>query len=75
MARSGAALIGQWQRRSAESIKHGRLSVRFFNEEGVDAGGVTREWGEAIAKAFSNPNYALFTPSASDALVYHPKCA
>lgn len=50
------------QRYSADHFKYGKLSVRFFGEEGVDAGGVTREWFETLTKEMFNPNYALFTP-------------
>lgn len=30
------------QRRSGDEIKYGKLNVKFYDEEGVDAGGVTR---------------------------------
>ncbi|KAH8923855.1 HECT-domain-containing protein [Atractiella rhizophila] len=59
-------------RRSPEEIKFGKLSVRFYSEEGVDAGGVTREWFQVLAKSMFNPNYALFRPCASDRLTYQP---
>ena len=42
----------------------GKLRVTFVGEEGVDAGGLTREWYSAIAKEIFNPDYALFKPSA-----------
>ncbi|PLW53036.1 hypothetical protein PCANC_10742 [Puccinia coronata f. sp. avenae] len=29
-------------RRTGDELKYGRMSVRFYNEEGVDAGGVTK---------------------------------
>jgi E3 ubiquitin-protein ligase HUWE1 len=41
----------------------GKLHVEFDGEEGVDAGGVTREWFLMLSKEIFNPNYALFTPS------------
>lgn len=43
-----------------------------YEEEGVDAGGVTREWYSTLARSIFNPNYALFQPSSSDQLVYQP---
>lgn len=50
------------QRYSADAFKYGKLSVRYSGEEGVDAGGVTREWFETLTKEMFNPNYALFVP-------------
>ena len=41
----------------------GRLNVRFDGEEGIDAGGVMRDWYSAMARAICNPDYALFTIS------------
>mmetsp|Transcript_6950 Transcript_6950/g.10949 ORF Transcript_6950/g.10949 Transcript_6950/m.10949 type:complete len:910 (-) Transcript_6950:407-3136(-) len=45
--------------RSAEELK-GRLTVAFVGEEGIDAGGVTREWYLILSREIFNPNYALF---------------
>ncbi|POY71626.1 putative Acid-D-amino-acid ligase, partial [Rhodotorula taiwanensis] len=61
-----------FQRRSGEEIKYGKLNVKFYDEEGVDAGGVTREWFGVLARQMFNPNYALFQPQAADALTYQP---
>lgn len=36
--------FSKFQRWSADQIKFGKLSCRFWDEEGVDAGGVAREW-------------------------------
>jgi E3 ubiquitin-protein ligase HUWE1 len=36
--------FSRFQRWTPEQIKYGKLNIRFFNEEGVDAGGVSREW-------------------------------
>ena len=47
----------------------GRLSVAFYGEEGIDAGGLTREWFIVLARSIFNPNYALFIDSA-DAPTY-----
>ncbi|KAK3079403.1 hypothetical protein LTS18_004942 [Coniosporium uncinatum] len=58
--------------KSGDEIKFGKLNVRFHGEEGVDAGGVTREWFQALAKQMFNPDYALFNPVASDRTTFHP---
>ncbi|KAG5651874.1 hypothetical protein H0H81_007094 [Sphagnurus paluster] len=60
------------QRKSGEQIKYGKLSVRFYDEEGVDAGGVTREWFQILARQMFDPNNALFQPCAADKLTYQP---
>ena len=49
------------QRRSGDEIKYGKLSIRFYEEEGVDAGGVTREWFQVLARQMFDPNYALWS--------------
>jgi E3 ubiquitin-protein ligase HUWE1 len=58
--------------KSAEEMKYGKLSIRFHGEEGVDAGGVTREWFQAISRQMFNADYALFVPVASDRTTFHP---
>ena len=58
--------------KSAEEIKYGKLNIRFQNEEGVDAGGVTREWFQVLARQMFNADYALFNPVASDRTTFHP---
>ncbi|KAL4738324.1 hypothetical protein BDV11DRAFT_138750 [Aspergillus similis] len=58
--------------KSAEELKHGKLNVRFHGEEGVDAGGVTREWFQVLARGMFNPDYALFIPVAADRTTFHP---
>ncbi|RPB27982.1 hypothetical protein L211DRAFT_476750 [Terfezia boudieri ATCC MYA-4762] len=58
--------------KSADEIKYAKLSIRFSGEEGVDAGGVTREWFQVLARQMFNPDYALFTPVASDRTTFHP---
>jgi len=59
-------------RRTGDEIKYGKLSIRFYEEEGVDAGGVAREWIQVLARQMFDPNYALWTPCASDRLTYTP---
>lgn len=58
--------------KTADELKHGKLNVRFHGEEGVDAGGVTREWFQVLARGMFNPNYALFIPVAADRTTFHP---
>jgi E3 ubiquitin-protein ligase HUWE1 len=58
--------------KSADEMKFGKLSIRFHGEEGVDAGGVTREWFQVIARQMFNADYALFVPVASDRTTFHP---
>ncbi|KAI9321546.1 hypothetical protein BX666DRAFT_2072991 [Dichotomocladium elegans] len=61
--------------RTGDEIKYGKLGVRFYDEEGVDAGGVTREWYSVLARQMFDPNYALFITSAADKLTYQPNRA
>jgi E3 ubiquitin-protein ligase HUWE1 len=63
------------QRKTGEQIKYGKLSIRFYDEEGVDAGGVTREWFQILARQMFDPNYCLFQPCAADRLTYQPNKA
>ncbi|KAI7945161.1 hypothetical protein MJO28_010856 [Puccinia striiformis f. sp. tritici] len=62
-------------RRTGDELKYGKLSVRFYDEEGVDAGGVTQEWLTILVKQMLDPNYALFTGSAADSKTYQPNRA
>ena len=61
--------------KTPEEMKYGKLSIRFHGEEGVDAGGVTREWFQVMARQMFNPDWALFTPVASDRTTFHPNKA
>jgi len=58
--------------KNGDEIKYAKLSIRFHGEEGVDAGGVTREWFQVMARQMFNPDYALFIPVASDRTTFHP---
>ncbi|KAL2861423.1 hypothetical protein BJX68DRAFT_260250 [Aspergillus pseudodeflectus] len=58
--------------KNADELKYGKLNVRFHGEEGVDAGGVTREWFQVLARGMFNPDYALFIPVAADRTTFHP---
>ncbi|QIW98070.1 hypothetical protein AMS68_003588 [Peltaster fructicola] len=58
--------------KSGEEIKNGKLNIRFNGEEGIDAGGVSREWFAVMARQMFNPDFALFNPVASDRTTFHP---
>lgn len=58
--------------KTGDEIKYGKLSIRFHGEEGVDAGGVTREWFQVLSRQMFNADYALFIPVASDRTTFHP---
>mmetsp|Transcript_4056 Transcript_4056/g.6160 ORF Transcript_4056/g.6160 Transcript_4056/m.6160 type:complete len:786 (+) Transcript_4056:529-2886(+) len=60
----------QLRLRTAEEMR-GRLHITFRDEEGVDAGGLSREFFEILAKEMFNPNYALFT-STEDGCTFQP---
>ncbi|MCJ1400869.1 hypothetical protein MMC11_004078 [Xylographa trunciseda] len=58
--------------KTGDEMKYGKLSIRFHGEEGVDAGGVTREWFQVMSRQMFNADYALFIPVASDRTTFHP---
>jgi E3 ubiquitin-protein ligase HUWE1 len=58
--------------KSGDEMKFGKLSIRFHGEEGVDAGGVTREWFQVLSRQMFDPGYALFIPVSSDRTTFHP---
>jgi len=60
----------QLRLRNADEMR-GRIHVTFSNEEGVDAGGLSREFFAILAKEMFNPNYALFT-STEDGCTFQP---
>jgi len=60
----------QLRLRNAEEMR-GRLHITFRNEEGVDAGGLSREFFGILAKEIFDPNYALFT-STEDGSTFQP---
>merc|ERR1711988_181650 len=47
------------------------FQVAIYNEEGIDAGGLTREWYRILCKKIFDRNLALFTV-ASDGATYQP---
>jgi E3 ubiquitin-protein ligase HUWE1 len=56
--------------RNADEMR-GRLHITFRDEQGVDAGGLSREFFGILAKEIFNPNYALFT-STEDGSTFQP---
>ena len=58
--------------KNPDEVKYGKLSIRFHGEEGVDAGGVTREWFQVLSRQMFNPDYYLFLPVAADRTTFHP---
>ena len=60
----------QLRLRNADEMR-GRLHITFRDEEGVDAGGLSREFFGILAKEMFNPNYALFT-STEDGCTFQP---
>ena len=47
-----------------------KFTVEFHDEEGVDEGGLTKEWFELISKGVFDPNYALFSQSPKGSTYY-----
>ncbi|XP_022867148.1 E3 ubiquitin-protein ligase UPL2-like isoform X1 [Olea europaea var. sylvestris] len=50
----------QLRMRSAQDLK-GRLTVHFQGEEGIDAGGLTREWYQLLSRVIFDKGALLFT--------------
>jgi hypothetical protein len=48
------------------------VSVTFHGEDGIDAGGVTREWYSELAKEIFNANYCLFDNATHDNVTFQP---
>jgi E3 ubiquitin-protein ligase HUWE1 len=61
----------QLHRRSAEELK-GRLTVQFQGEEGIDAGGVTREWYTVLSREMFNVENALWATAANNNATFQP---
>merc|ERR1719446_1163130 len=61
----------QLRQRTGEEMR-AKIQVQFQGEEGIDAGGVGKEWYSALAKEIFNPNYALFVQAGGKACTYHP---
>jgi E3 ubiquitin-protein ligase HUWE1 len=44
----------------------GRPDITFRGEEGIDAGGLTREWFELLCREMFNPSFSLFVASSGE---------
>jgi len=56
--------FNQLYSRNADELRR-KLHIEFVGEEGMDAGGVAREWFLELSKQVFNANYNLFIPSAN----------
>ena len=48
----------------------GKLRIRYSNEEGIDAGGLTRDFFIELSKGMFKPDYALFNLSNNGTTYY-----
>lgn len=55
----------QLRMRSTQELK-GRLTVHFQGEEGIDAGGLTREWYQSLSRVIFDKGALLFTIVGND---------
>ncbi|KAG2277083.1 hypothetical protein Bca52824_059638 [Brassica carinata] len=55
----------QLRMRSTQELK-GRLTVHFQGEEGIDAGGLTREWYQLLSRVIFDKGALLFTTAGND---------
>jgi hypothetical protein len=60
----------QLRPRSAAELR-GTLTVQFVGEEGIDAGGLLREWYVILARKIFDENYALFRRCVGKSAAYH----
>lgn len=58
--------------RTGDELRASKLNIKFHGEEGVDAGGVTREWYTELCKKMFNPDNGLFLPTALDSVALQP---
>ena len=50
----------------------GKLQVSFLGEEGIDAGGLTREWYQVMAREIFNPGFSLFVNVPEGGTTFQP---
>ena len=60
------------QRRNMREQLMGKIDVKFVGEEGLDAGGLLREWYYKLSHEMMNPMYALFKDSNIGSETYQP---
>ena len=61
----------QVRARTQEEMKS-RMQIVFVGEEGVDAGGLTREWYQILVQQIFNPDWGLFQLAPSGEACYEP---
>ncbi|KAA6422593.1 MAG: ubiquitin- UPL1 [Trebouxia sp. A1-2] len=61
----------QMRMRSPDEMRM-KLSVQFQGEEGIDAGGVSREWYQVMAREIFNPNFSLFVQVPEHGTTFQP---
>jgi E3 ubiquitin-protein ligase HUWE1 len=61
----------QMRMRTPEEMRM-KLSVQFQGEEGIDAGGVSREWYQVVAREMFNPNFSLFVHVPEGGVTFQP---
>ena len=49
-----------------------KFEVKFSGEEGLDYGGVRREWFELLCKEIFHPSYGLFVQAEEGSEAVHP---
>lgn len=54
--------------------KH-KFQVKFQGEEGIDAGGLTREFYNLVGTCFQDPNTEMFQPTDKNLIFFHPAIA
>jgi len=55
-----------------EDLLKSKLTIKFYGEEGLDAGGLAREWFLLLSRAIFNADNALFKPAADNPAVFQP---
>lgn len=58
-----------------EQLKGALIQIKFEGEDGVDAGGLSREWYSVLSKQIFNSDYALFVPVEAGSTIYQPNRA
>lgn len=61
----------QLRMRTADEMRC-KLSVQFQGEEGIDAGGVSREWYQVMAREIFNPGFSLFVNVPEGGTTFQP---
>jgi hypothetical protein len=57
---------------SKENMMRKQFYIAFRDEEGVDHGGLTKEWFSLLMREFVSEKHGLFKPSNADQSTFHP---